>query len=70
VNDVTAQLKQLLVERILVLDGSWGVLARGGTHGSPTSPLLLGSAENDPAPGLPPGKARLGPARRGSWENA
>jgi hypothetical protein len=55
-----SKLRDLLSERILVLDGSWGV-ERGGTHGSPASPLLHRCAEKVCSLGLPPGKARLRP---------
>jgi len=60
VKDVTAQLKELLAERILAI--------RGGTHGSPTGPLLLRSARNRRGSGLPPGIAR--PRTRTSRETS
>jgi hypothetical protein len=48
VKDTREQIKNLLVERILVLDGAWGVLRRGGNHVSPASPLLPRTAGQDP----------------------
>jgi hypothetical protein len=56
-----SQLRALLAERILVLDGSWGVFERGGTQGSPASPLLHRPARLGSSLRLPPGEARLRP---------
>jgi hypothetical protein len=58
--DARTKIRDLLAERILVLDGAWGVV-HGGTHGSPMNPLLHRTAEDGPVPGLSPGKARLRP---------
>jgi hypothetical protein len=57
VKDTREHLKHSLAERIMVLDGAWGAV-RGGTLGSPASPLLLG-CDNSAHASLPPGKARL-----------
>ena len=56
--DTRTQLEQILAERIAVLDGSWGVLERGGTLGSPASPLLTGR-DSSTVECLSPGEARL-----------
>ena len=37
---VESKLRELLAERILVLDGAWGVGGRGENHVSPAGPLL------------------------------
>ncbi len=67
--DTRTHLTELLEERIFVLDGSWGVLSRGGTHGSPAGLLLRRAALNESLFGLTPGKARLRPRVRTAWEN-
>lgn len=67
--DTRAQLKELLADRIIVLDGSWGVLDRGGTQGSPACPLLF-LHDSQPQANLPPGKARLRRCNRRVRENA
>ena len=58
--DTRAQLQELLADRILV--------DRGGTHGSPAYPLLLGNYHSTSAC-LPPGEARLRRWSRAGSEN-